>query len=126
MSILADVRQYIEDAGLATGYTWRYGRMLGVDSTSQYRFIMLRQMGEGASDIHVQRINVLIMIAGETESDVQTVDTLGDEIVRLFRGIGDQGDAFRFEVVGGKNGPFFLESNKPYYEVNISAYTENY
>lgn len=127
MSILADVRQHIEDAGLVPeGHEWRLGRMSGVDSTSNKSFIMLRQMGEGASNVLLQRIDVLVMIAGADETAIAATDTLADALVRLFREDGTQPDVVRFEVVGGKNGPFFLESNKPFYEINVRCYVEDY
>mgnify|MGYP003134549137 CR=1 FL=1 len=120
--LLEDCQSFIEANVDTTAYEWRYGRIWPEDSENDKAFIMIREMGEGASDIHQQQINLLMMVS---HPQLVTAEATAISIARLFRVTASPSSFVRIDVMGGTNGPFLLENQKPFFEINLNAIVEN-
>lgn len=87
-------------------------------------FFLFRQVGEGASDILVQSINVQITLV-DNANNVVEADRIMQDIIRLFRGATTQPGVVRFDPVGGVAGPSYLENGRPVFTLTVRVFTED-
>lgn len=125
-TILSATRDHVNDAGLLAPYEDLYFRWSDSDVGGNTPFILFRFPGSnGPSSILLQQRDVLIVLVdtkGESERGHDRISA----IERLFRQGGIQPGIRRFEVLGGLNGPLYLENDRPVWQLNIRCYTEDF
>ena len=124
LEILERVRDHIADAGLDVGYQQRFFRWTDQDAEGNTPLIVFRIAGDGESNILLQQTDAMVMLL-ENPSGAVSGDNNMAQILRLFREDGTQPGVIRFEPIGTKMGPFYLENGRPWWMLNVRVFTED-
>lgn len=125
LPVLQRVAAHIaEFASLSNGIAVRYFRWTDADINGKTPFIMIRQSGDGPSDILLQQIEVTITLVQNLDA-VVTGDAAMAQMARLFRLESVQTGAIRFDTVGGVRGPMYLENGRPAWQLVVRVFTED-
>lgn len=115
--------QFLTDNNLTTGYGLRYHRWYDDDVNGNTPICLIRVTGAGQSDTFKQEYDVTITLLA---SDATKVEALGDDmqaIVQAMRGTTTVTGVIKFEMLGNQQGPFYLENDRPLYQINVRVFT---
>jgi len=106
------------------GIAVRYFRWTDADINGNTPFIMLRQSGDGPSDVLLQQIEVTITLVHNLDAVVRADEAML-QIVRLFRSDAVQPGVVRFDPIGGVRGPMYLENGRPAWQLVVRVFAED-
>lgn len=123
--VLERTASYLDGLGLLSGYSPRYHRWHDDDLTQNTPVAVFRHTGDGASDTFKQEYDVTITMLAKDITKTEDVGDATKAIVQALRGTGTVTGVIKFEMLGNQQGPFYLENDRPLYQVNVRVFTED-
>jgi len=123
--VLERTALYLDNLGLLSGYSPRYHRWHDDDLNQNTPVAVFRHTGDGNSDTFKQEYDVTITLLAASISNTVAVGDAATAIVKAFRGTGTVAGVIKFEMLGNQQGPFYLENDRPLYQINVRVFTED-
>lgn len=124
MSNILDIKQYLIDHSLDDGYKLKLYRWNDADLDKKSdTFMVLRPRGGGVIDRDIGREFYSVVIVGGANEDPD----LGDSRSQLIRDTMitnyNTNDVIQFQFNTNVQGPFYIDNDRPVYEINFIALT---
>lgn len=124
-AILERTRDFLVATGLIDSYQHRFHRWIDADIEQNTPVVVFRKTGDGPSDVFKQESDVTITILEDSPTKVQALGVTVQDIVRKFRSSDTIAGVIKFELLSSQQGPFYLENERPLYQINVRVFTED-
>lgn len=121
VAVMQSLRQYLEDAGLLTGYTVRFNRWSDYDLDQAGNFVLFRISSPGVANRIQQRYDIDIYMVAEPETYVTTQNDIA-AVADYLRSIAQPPDVVRYSVPGTPTGPFEMTNGRQVFQLVVQAY----
>lgn len=121
--VVERTKQFLDDLGLIDEYQARFHRWYDDDVNGNTAIVLFRKTGDGVSDVFKQEYDVTITLLASDATKIIDVGNDAQAIVQAIRGTGSTSGVVKFQMLGNQQGPFYLENDRPLYQINVRVFT---
>lgn len=122
--LLEKIATYLRQAGLLEGLTTKFYRYTDEDLKGASNLVVFRMAGAGPRNSVVQQPDIKVILIGK-QSDIVETNNKADAIFKHFGGLTAPEDVLKLEPLAYVMGPFFMDNERPVFEINVRCFVQD-